>query len=265
MAKLIGPFQFTGKLQDYSAYTRKDVEGIILRKSGGADAQKIATDPAFARTRENNHEFGGASTSAKLFRLAMSAVVPLADSSLTGRTTALCNSIIRLADTGTRGTRPLTFSAFRNLIESFNPNLKKPFTAIVKQEVIGTIVREHLTGTVILPDLIPKVNFLPPASMPRFRFLITLGAITDMIHDHGVYSRVNSDIGLFEAAKVETPWFPTTKKFTGFSVDIVANNLNINETCTLMLSIGIQFGKMGEDDTITPVNTQGAVKILRAV
>lgn len=66
MARLKGPIQFTGKIGELVAYER-DGE-VILRSKSSLNKKRIATDPAFERTRESNQEFGGASNISKFLR-----------------------------------------------------------------------------------------------------------------------------------------------------------------------------------------------------
>src|SRR3982751_3410246 len=68
MAKLQGPLRFTGKLEDLSAFYRKDLDQIIVRMKGGATKERIQKDPTFANTRRINSEFGGRSKMSKWIR-----------------------------------------------------------------------------------------------------------------------------------------------------------------------------------------------------
>ena len=68
MAKLHGPLNFTGKLDEISAYKRKDCEGIILRMGWGPSKEDIQTKDNYENTRRNNAEFGGRSTTGKYIK-----------------------------------------------------------------------------------------------------------------------------------------------------------------------------------------------------
>ena len=63
MAKLSGPLSFEGKLQDFSAYKMKGVDGIVLRMGWGPSKEDIRTKDNYVNTRRINCEFGGRSTS----------------------------------------------------------------------------------------------------------------------------------------------------------------------------------------------------------
>ena len=69
MAKQTGIIKLKGKIGDLSFYKTQD--GHLAREKGGVDAERIAKDPAFIRTRENGAEFGSAASAGKLMRDAL--------------------------------------------------------------------------------------------------------------------------------------------------------------------------------------------------
>lgn len=72
MAKQKGIIKLQGKVGDISFYKSKD--GYLAREKGGVDGQRIASDPAFQRTRENGKEFGNAGRNGKVLRNALRVV-----------------------------------------------------------------------------------------------------------------------------------------------------------------------------------------------
>ncbi len=66
MARQTGIIKIKGKIGDLSFYKTKD--GHLAREKGGVEGDRIKNDPAYARTRENNAEFGSSATSGKLMR-----------------------------------------------------------------------------------------------------------------------------------------------------------------------------------------------------
>jgi hypothetical protein len=67
MARQSGILKFKGSLGGLSFYRHK-YYGMLVRKSNPVSAERMRTDPAFARTRENSSEFGRTSKAAKLLR-----------------------------------------------------------------------------------------------------------------------------------------------------------------------------------------------------
>ena len=58
MARQKGIIKLKGTIGDITFYKTQD--GHLAREKGGIDASRIASDPAFQRTRENGSEFGRA-------------------------------------------------------------------------------------------------------------------------------------------------------------------------------------------------------------
>mgnify|MGYP007127515140 CR=1 FL=1 len=69
MANQKGIIKIEGTVGGMTFY-KKDGQYLVKEKSS-ISADKIANDPAFARTRENNAEFGAAGTAGKLLRDAL--------------------------------------------------------------------------------------------------------------------------------------------------------------------------------------------------
>ena len=63
MAKENSILMLQGNIGNFSFYKTKD--GHLAREKGGIDASRIASDPAFQRTRENGSEFGRAGKAGK--------------------------------------------------------------------------------------------------------------------------------------------------------------------------------------------------------
>jgi hypothetical protein len=66
MARQSGILPIEGTIGNITFFKSKD--GYMVRQKGGVPADKILTDPAFQRTRENNAEFGRAGKACRLFR-----------------------------------------------------------------------------------------------------------------------------------------------------------------------------------------------------
>jgi hypothetical protein len=69
MARQKGIIKLKGTIGDITFYKTQD--GHLAREKGGIDASRIASDPAFQRTRENGSEFGRAGKAGKILRTAL--------------------------------------------------------------------------------------------------------------------------------------------------------------------------------------------------
>lgn len=66
MAQQKSIIKLRGTIGGISFYKSKD--GYLAREKGGVDGSRIASDPAFARTRENGAEFSNSASAGKLLR-----------------------------------------------------------------------------------------------------------------------------------------------------------------------------------------------------
>src|ERR1044071_6751504 len=86
MAQQKGILPLKGTIGNITFYKSRD--GFLAREKGGVDGKRIATDPAFQRTRENGCEFGRACSAGKLLRITFRTLLQNAsDSKMVGRLT----------------------------------------------------------------------------------------------------------------------------------------------------------------------------------
>lgn len=104
MAQQKGIFKVKGTVGDVSFY--KSRNGYLLREKTGLDGKRIASDPAFARTRENSAEFSRGARSGKLIRNAFRHLIKDAsDSFVVSRVTRRMMECIRMDSIHARGER----------------------------------------------------------------------------------------------------------------------------------------------------------------
>jgi len=105
MARQSGVLKLKGKIDDLSFYHNKQF-GYIVRRKGGATRERIATDPQFARTRENSTEFAAATKAAKLIRHTVRAGLHLTgDNFVTQRLNRQVMKIVHMDVESERGQR----------------------------------------------------------------------------------------------------------------------------------------------------------------
>ena len=74
------------------------MDGIIVRKKGGASKKRIKKDPEFFQTRLLNSEFGGRSAASKRIMKVLLPLKPLADYNIAGPLNALLRAPIGRPD-----------------------------------------------------------------------------------------------------------------------------------------------------------------------
>lgn len=158
MALQKGILKIEGTMGGMTFYKKDGVH--LVKEKSSIPAEKIANDPKFARTRENNAEFGAAGIAGKLLRDALRVLMLNAsDSLVASRVTKLMMDEIKLDATGVRGSRKpatgLALATGKALIKGFNFNgnsflssvLFKPYTVNTTTGVIG------ITGLIPANDI----------------------------------------------------------------------------------------------------------------
>ena len=160
MARLKGIIKLQGTLDDLTFYKTKD--GNLVKTKSSISKDRIATDPAFIRTRENGSEFGSAASAGKLLRVAVKNLLATSNSHLTSRVTKLM-MLLRTADLiSARGDRnvytAIGTAGGQDLIKGFNFNPNAPLASVF----LRNFTLDKLTGTVSFLDINPSSDFVSP-------------------------------------------------------------------------------------------------------
>ena len=183
MAIQKGIIKLKGKIGDISFYKTQD--GHLAREKGGVDASRIATDPAFVRTRENGNEFGSAASSGKVLRDALrNMLMSASDNRVTSRLTKLMNSVKNLDATSARGLRTvgtaIALPTAKALLKGFNFNSK----AILGGVLYKTYVVATGTGEISINGLVPINDIAFPSGATHLNIK---GAWAKIDFETGIY------------------------------------------------------------------------------
>lgn len=254
-------FEFTGSVGNLSAYRMRGSDKIIIRTKGGASKEKIKKAPEFELTRRNNHEFGGRSTAVKWLRRMMHPVNGLADYNIAGSLNALLKPI-QVSDTvNEKGKRNVCISKAPHLLEGFNCNKHNSFDSIVRNPVRCTISKETLTATIASPELMHGINFFIPGRFAFFSMVVSFGVVPDLFYGKDHYEPAQG-YSQFYPETVHTNWQPVLKGAAAETIEITLNTIPPDTNFSLMVSIGIRFGTMGENDEVLQLKRVGAGKVL---
>src|SRR5690349_3766647 len=144
MAKQKGILPIEGTLGNITFFKPKD--GYMAKQKSGVSADKIASDPAFKRTRENNAEFARAGKAGKLLRNTFRSLLQKAsDSRMISRLTKLMMTVIHEDDVNPRGQRNV-IDGEALMLEGFDFNINgklgttlfAPYT-VIYDRVAGTV------------------------------------------------------------------------------------------------------------------------------
>ncbi len=162
MAKLKGILKIEGTLQEMTFYKTQD--GSLVKTKSGVSGDRIANDPAFARTRENGSEFGSSATAGKVLRDAIRNMVATAsDNRVTSRVTQIMTQIKNFDTTSLRGERSVDVGIAtvdgKALLKNFNFNDKAILGAILyKPYAVNTT-----TGVISIANLVPSTDIAAPS------------------------------------------------------------------------------------------------------
>ena len=223
MAKQTGILKLQGSVGGFTFVKTQD--GYIAKEKTSISAKRIASDPAFERTRENNAEFGRAGTAAKLLRNATHSLLQNAkDAKLSPRLTKEMMRVLKADTTSIRGQRNIPDGDISLLLD-FDFNFNAPFKTIFYPAYTTNIDRATGILSVNIPALLPANDISVPESTTHFT-IVSAAAEMDFANEKYVDSSTASAV---------LPWDNNT------SVVNLTHNLTANSTFPLLLLLGIQF------------------------
>ena len=259
MAKVSGPNQFTGKLGDLTYYKLPGSDQIYVKYSSGPSRERVKSSPEFANTQKHNSEFGGGSRAASLLQKCLGEIRYLKDYNYFGDLNKFIVSIRKVDDTSHFGTRSILFSKKGNILDGFNFNKSKPFDAIVRHPILFDISRENSKAIIQLPELTPNYNFFPSKDQSLYEIRISFAFLPDVIcTSNGYMPVVDCDKLQVEAT---SGWHPVIETQKAKNLELTLPPIP-DQSCSLILSIGIRYGARFDNGFVLPVPKRGSGKIL---
>lgn len=224
MAKQKGIIKLQGTIGDITFVKTKD--GYLAKEKTSVNGNRIATDAAFLRTRENNAEFGRAGKAGKVLRRAIQLLLQQAkDSRVTSRLTKEMMKVLKADSTSTRGLRNVV-DGEAELLEGFEFNLNAKLSATIFAAY--TCTADRVTGTlaVSLPPFVPNQFIAGPEGSTHFK-IVSAGAEVDF------------EASSFVSASSDSTILPLNGNAT--NALNLSNAVTPNSTHPLFLLLGIQF------------------------
>lgn len=241
MSKQVGLIKLKGNMGGISFFQS---EGKHLAKmSNGPDKEKIANDPRFERTRENNSEFGGSATAAKALRRALTPVMYMADARISARLTGIFKEINSKGD-GIRGKRPITLSEHHAQLVNLEFNINRSFTSLFTANFATTNTADRTSASIIVDDVLMRKSAKGPEGSTHVMFTQALGVISDYVYDENLkrYAAVEPTLdGL--SVITESAYMPVDGEApVSFTMDaMLAGNPVLNENVSVVQCIGVEF------------------------
>lgn len=224
MAQQKGIIPLKGTIGNITFYKSK--EGYLAREKGGISADRIASDPAFQRTRENGAEFGRAGMAGKLLRTSLRALLQNAsDSKMVSRLTREMIRVIQADATSPRGLRNV-IDGETELLLGFDFNINGKLGTTLYAPYSSGINRVTGELTVTIPSFIPLNMIKAPAGTTHFR-LNSAGAEIDF---------ENKEYVVDVKTSANLPWNNTATAALTLTSTVTANS-----THPLFLALGIEF------------------------
>jgi hypothetical protein len=187
MAKQRGIFKAEGTIDEITFYKSKD--GFLIRQKGGVSAERMASDPAFERTRENQREFARAGKAGKVLRSALrSLLMNAADRLLVSRLFTEMMKVVKADATSDRGQRNVLDGEL-GLLEGFDFNeggklsqtLFAPFQAIIDRANSSIILQ--------VPAFVPINAIAAPAEATHYQIVSAGGFIDFTTGTNGIVTK----------------------------------------------------------------------------
>lgn len=184
MAKFEGIFEIKGTIQGMTFFKTKD--GMLVRKKGGVDKQRIKNDPAFQRTRENGSEFGHNAKMGQIVRKSVANLLSLAkDYRVSSRLGQAMSKVKNLDLASARGERKvwigLEGAEGKQELRGFDFNLKSPFNSVFR----GQYELDVATGVVEIVDFNPSTNLSLPQGATHASLSVAVAVVDFELENYG--------------------------------------------------------------------------------
>lgn len=224
MAKQNGLIRLEGTMGGITFYKTKS--GYFAREKGGVDANRIANDPRFQRTRENGAEFGRAGRSGKVLRSSLREVLQqVSDPRMVGRLTAQFMKVIQADQTSTRGLRNV-IDGEATLLKGFEFNVNARLDTTFFGSFSSVIDRAAGSLSLLVDAFVPNDKVVKPSGSTHMKFIVA-------------GTSVNFEGGRYETATAESAEIPLGNTPTsGFNLNC---SISPASTHPLFLAVGIIF------------------------
>ena len=266
MATIKGPLQLEGSVGGMSFYTRRGSEKIIVRSKGGASKQVIKNSPRFENLRLQQNEWRGCTAFASKLRFAFGGLHRVADYNLTPALNAFAKNLQKTDENSEKGKRNIPFSLYRFTLDGFQFNRTYPFNTVLRVSPVAVIERDKLRATVKIPRLNTSVDLLNVQRLPYFRLVVSIGAVSDLIYDEASKTYIPANERMHGISVAHTGEWVSAENILPEQIIKVclAENLtdSLTDAVTLVVSIAIEFGKVGFTGVPQEVKYAGNGKVM---
>lgn len=241
MSKQIGIIKLDGTIGGISFYSAGGQD--LARVAKGPSKERIAKDPAFQRTRENNKEFGGSAKASKALRNSMGGLLQtMGGTRIAAELTAIFKSI-NLKSPGIRGERPVKLSTNRAMLKNVEFNSKVRFSSVFSAPYTVAVNAGRNEATVTIPGFMPGNALQIPSGATHFNIVCAAGIVSDYTYDTstGSYEPAQPDqdgLGAYVSSTALPINQAVPQQTLVAEIDAVTT---VNVACSTVVSLGIEF------------------------
>jgi len=268
MAIVKGALQVTGSIKGVTFYSRVGSDKVIMRTKGGPSKQRMAKGPEFEKLREHQQEWGACVQFARSIRQAVCENYRLCDFNLSPVWTGIGKNLMKMDQVNKQGERRLYLSTYHQALEGFSFNRNYPLNSVLRVLPTCQVNRETLEASVTFPRINTTTDLLNVQRLPYFRLIVCLGTVSDMVFNPlNLFYNFEPVVDLMQGASVNhvTEWFSADNLLKEQTISLQMNEELrefMTENVSILLSIGIEFGKVGFGCEITEVKHAGSAKIV---
>ena len=268
MAIVRGALQVTGSIKGVTFYTRVGSDKVIMRTKGGPSKQRMAKGQEFEKVRQHQQEWGECVQFARAVRNAVGENYRLCDFNLSPVWTGIGKNLVKMDQVGKVGERRLFLSSYRQALEGFSFNRNYPLNSVLRVLPVCQVNRDILSASVTFPRINTTNDILNVQRLPYFRLVVCLGTVSDMVYNpQNLFYNFEPLVDLMQGVCVNhvTEWFSADNLLKAQTIELSMNEELrefMTENVCLLLSIGIEFGKVGFGGEIVEVKHAGSAKIV---
>ena len=268
MAQAKNSLDITGSIAKLSMYRLQGHDQIIVRTKGGPNKHKIKTKPEFEKVRRNNEEWKACTNMTGQIRYAYSDLKRIEDYPASGTLNAICKQIQKEDTTSEHGKRNVLVSAHKEMLTGFSLSKKQVFESVLRVPVTAEIDRVTGKAQIDIGEVNTELYLYNFRQLPVFRIVAMLSPLVDIVYGEKSYIEYNQSNERFFNRKTgcyESEWLQTMGTHPAMHIELeYPMNINpIPPNITLMLTIGIEFGKPGPGNSYEAVKYAGTGKIVK--
>jgi hypothetical protein len=259
-------FEMTGSVAGFSFYKRYGSDKLIMRTKGGAKKFTIRKSPKFKKLRAHFPEWAASVKMSRVLCSTMYSVKHLADFNVSATMNGLSKKMMAPDTVHPIGQRSILLSECRYMLDDFQLNKVHTFASILRVTPSWEIKRETMEAKVNIPYINTNLHLANPYNYPFFRIITILGIASDMVFDveNNKYAPTAEEMN--SCADIQcTDWYSTNRVIESQELILQFEEYYYmpgRNDFSLILSIGVEFGKPDTNGQPLPVKHAGGARVL---